>query len=161
MAELSRTGDTVHISLDEHEAGLLRSIVHEMQLLLEHEGNGDPVLERLFPPVSDSEEDASAYEAMVGDELKSGKLESLQIVTNTLGEEGAVEGDISLEATERWMIALTDLRLAIGTRVGVTEEMMAAPLDPEDPDVGYLSVLHWLGWLQESLIETLISEGER
>ena len=161
MAELTRTGDRVRISLEEHEASLLRSIVQEMQQLLAHEGEADPVLERLFPAVSDSEEDARAYRAMVGDELKSGKLESLEIVRSTLGEEGAVEKDISLEETERWMIALTDLRLAIGTRIGVTEEMMAAPLDPDDPQVGYISVLHWLGWLQESLIGTLIPGGDR
>ena len=160
MAELTRTGDKVRVNLEENEADLLRSIVGEMQQLLGSEGREDPVLDRLFPAVSDSDEEARAYEVMVGDELRSGKLESLAIVMETLGERGPVEQDISLEATERWMIALTDLRLAIGTRVGVTEEMMAAPLDPHDPNVGYLSVLHWLGWLQESLIETLIARGE-
>ena len=161
MAELARSGDKVRISLDEHEAGLLRSIVGEMQQLLEADGDHrDPVLNRLFPAASDSEEDARSYREMVGGELKTGKLESLAIVQDTLGAQGPVEEDISLEATERWMIALTDLRLAIGTRIGVTEEMMAAPLDPDDPNVGYLSVLHWLGWVQESLIEALIPQGE-
>ena len=162
MAELHRSGDAVHISLDEHEAGLLRSIVREMQQLLQDDATGeDPVLDRLFPDASESREEATAYKAMVGDELKTGKLEGLEIVLATLGDEGAVSEDISLDATERWMIALTDLRLAVGTRVGVTEEMMAAPLDPEDPQVAQLAVLHWLGWLQESLIGTLTSEGNR
>lgn len=162
MAELRRSGEGVHLSFDEHEAGLLRSIVREMQQLLQDDTTGeDAVLDRLFPDASESREEAASYKAMVGDELKTGKVAGLEIVLGTLGDEGPVSEDISLESTERWMIALTDLRLAIGTRVGVTEEMMAAPLDPDDPQVAQLAVLHWLGWLQESLIGTLTSEGDR
>jgi hypothetical protein len=59
------------------------------------------------------------------------------------------------EEVDRLLALLTDIRLAIGTRLDVTEERMAAELDRDDPDAAALSVLHWLGWLQESVIAAI------
>ena len=48
---------------------------------------------------------------------------------------------------------LTDLRLAIGARLEVTEELMSADVGPEDERAPALVTLHWLGWLQEMLLK--------
>jgi hypothetical protein len=62
------------------------------------------------------------------------------------------------EESHRWLGALNDLRLAIGTRLEVTDDEDGDELyrlpdsDPRKPMVmAYL----WLGGLQESLVETL------
>ena len=65
---------------------------------------------------------------------------------------GPLETSIPEDEVLAWLTGITDLRLAIGTRIDVTEEMMAADLDPKDPTAPALSVLHWLGWLQESIL---------
>ena len=53
---------------------------------------------------------------------------------------------------------LTDIRLALGTRFDVTQEKMSHELDPNDPEAPGMSVLHWLGWVQEMLIEIVTEE---
>ena len=51
--------------------------------------------------------------------------------------------------------SLTDLRLALGTRLGVDEERMGAAVDPAGPDAAAMTVLHWLGWVQEGILSAL------
>jgi len=62
-----------------------------------------------------------------------------------------------------WLRALTDVRLALGLRLGITddtdleEELDAAVLhDPTSPRVGQLSVYAYLTYLQESLVGALM-----
>jgi len=50
---------------------------------------------------------------------------------------------------EAWLVALTDLRLAMGVRLGVTDETFDAFPNPNDPAQWPLAVLHYLGSLQE------------
>ena len=61
------------------------------------------------------------------------------------------------EAAQDWLRALNDVRLAIGTVLGVTEdypdELPGA--DPADPRSAYLGVYYWLGYLQDSLVRAL------
>jgi hypothetical protein len=47
------------------------------------------------------------------------------------------------------------MRLAIGARLEVTEEKMNQAMDANGPDAPAWAVLHWLGWLQESILGTL------
>jgi hypothetical protein len=49
---------------------------------------------------------------------------------------------------------LNDLRLVLGTRLDVTEEM-DFDLDPSDPSAAELAVYAYLSWLQEQLVEAL------
>jgi hypothetical protein len=81
----------------------------------------------------------------------------LDAVSTSLGDRGGDRGsdvDIEGDALQAWLAALTDIRLAIGTRLEVDEEMMAADIDDSDPDARALAVLHWLGWIQEGILRT-------
>ena len=67
------------------------------------------------------------------------------------------------EAADLWLRALTDVRLALGTRLGVLDdtdiesELDEAVLrDPTSARVGQLSVYAYLSFLQESLVGALI-----
>jgi len=71
----------------------------------------------------------------------------------------ATGGRVTLDtaAAGCWLGALNDLRLALGTRLEVTEDTYAE-LDrlPEDsPQAAALGIFAWLGWLQETLVAAL------
>lgn len=160
MVEFANSGPAVIVKLEEHEVGLLRSLLTEMHTLLDADIGADPVNKRLFPDAYESESDAESYRELVGNELKNTKLAAVKSMQDTL-EDRAGSIELSREDAESWLPVLTDMRLAIGTRNDVTEEKMAEELDPEDPESAGMLVLHWLGWLQESLLETLTKMEDR
>jgi hypothetical protein len=146
-------GDSLQLRLDPDESAVLGHIVDEMLTLLHSQASDDPVTKRLFPDAYESPEDAAAYNELVSDQLMAAKISALETVRKDL-ENGA---DLVLErdSVEMWLTALTDLRLALGTRLDMTEEKMAMDLDPRDPEASSYAILHWLGWLQESLVEAI------
>jgi hypothetical protein len=80
------------------------------------------------------------------------KKKNASIALQSLSESGRWHGVLSDEEREAWLVLLTDLRLVIGERQGVTDEVMERMPDPNDPDEWPLAVLHYLGALQESLV---------
>ena len=158
MASFEAEGNGVVLLLEEHEADLLRKLLDEMHTLLEADVRVDPVNQRLFPDPYETDEDSAAYHEMVGDELRSEKTAAVQRFRSALGSSGAVNASLTADEAAAWLPVLTDIRLAIGTRNDVTEETMSREVDPDDPDHAGLLVLHWLGWLQESLLEVLMEK---
>jgi hypothetical protein len=117
----------------------------------------DPVLARLLPDAYRDDPEASAeFRRYTEGELRSGKAAAARTVLATLPPSG---GKVRLSGPEAgaWLRALNDVRLALGTRLDVTEdtEEQAAGMEPDDPRVAALAVYQWLGILQESLIEAL------
>ena len=145
----------VRVRFNSQEAELMRRIIEDMQLLLSDPPDGDRAVDRLFPDAYETTEDARAFNELVGDELRAGKLRALEAMEQSLGEKGAVDRVLTSEQADAWLTSLTDMRLTLGTRLDVTEETMSQDIDPEDPNAGLLGVLHWLGWLQESLLRAL------
>ncbi len=150
----------MRVELDPDEAHLLRELLKEMKTLLEADiPRADPVIARLFPDAFEAAEDSESFRELVGDDLRSGKMDSLRLVIERVGRRGPLHSSIPLDEVGAWLTLLTDLRLAIGTRLNVTEEMMGASPEPEDPDGPALQVLHWLGWMQESMLAALRGES--
>jgi hypothetical protein len=140
--------------LDETEAVLLRQLTAELRALLAGKRpRKDPVLRRILPDAYETPDDQAAYQELVGDDLVREKLRALDIVSIALGD--APEITISGDDFGTWLACLTDLRLAIGVRLDIDEERMGAEIDPHDPDAQSLTVLHWLGWLQEGLVRSV------
>lgn len=117
----------------------------------------DPVLARLLPDAyRDDPEAAGEFRRYTEQGLRSGKVAAAQTVLDTLPAGG---GHVRLgpEDAQAWLRALNDVRLAIGTVLGITEdyedEMEAASW--ADPRSAYLEVYHWLGYLQDSLVRAL------
>ena len=146
---------SVTIRFSEDEAELLRRLLAEMETLLAAGSDRDPVVGRLFPRAYEEKKDEESYRALVGDELVSAKKANVRTAGDMLGREGAAEAALSQEQTEAWLALLTDLRLAIGMRLDVTEEKMSEDIDSEDPEAAALSVLHWLGWVQGTILEAI------
>ncbi|GAA2501926.1 DUF2017 domain-containing protein [Streptomyces longisporus] len=137
----------------------------------------DPVLRRLFPDAySDPEgtpgpkeaEEQRAYSAefrrYTENDLRAGKRESALAVIRSLdaltpaGDGGAIL-KLSAEESRQWLGALNDLRLAIGSRLEITDEDdtdLLYRLPDEDPRKPMVMAYLWLGGLQETLVSTLM-----
>jgi uncharacterized protein (DUF885 family) len=126
----------------------------------------DPALDRLFPTGNrEDEEEAAEFRRFTEQGLRSRKHANLMTTVRTL--EAAVEDRwrLSRGQAPSVMIALTDVRLVMGERLGLRTdedaerlEEQLEDLDPLDPVVFALSVYDFLTWLQESLTRALMGE---
>jgi hypothetical protein len=149
----SRRGEvTVQLTLDETE--LLRNLISEYEQLLSAEADpNDLVTRRLFPDASlDDDAVNLKFQELTRESLEEHKRETIKIANSSLGSHGEWEGWVSEDETDAWLVLLADLRLAIGVRIAVTEEMMDREADPRDPKQWSLAVLQYLGALQDSLL---------
>lgn len=160
MPTVERADDgSIELRLEEYEAEIIRRLCGEMRLLLEADlPRADPVTDRLFPRAHEDQKDEEAYRELVGTTLRDYKLEALEAVEAGVGDDGPAAASLEGEDRERWLTFLTDTRLALGTRLEVTEETMSREPDPDSPDAVALSVLHWVGWIQEQILEHAMKE---
>jgi len=146
------------------EAQVLRQCVAELAALLSNDPDpDDPAVERLFPDVYPEDPDQEAeFRRFTEADLLSAKLDQASTVLHDLVEQG---GEVRLpeERADLWLRALTDVRLALGTRLGIEDDTdINAELDaavgrnPSSPRVGQLSVYAYLTYLQGSLVEALV-----
>ena len=142
-------GGGVRLRLPRDERALLRGLPAQLRSLLD-ESPDDPSLERLFPPAYDDAEDEAEYRRLMGNELLDGRRRALRLL-----EETAEEDRLTAEQAESWLTALNDLRLVLGTRLGVSEDLLLERLSPGDPNAPELAVYAYLSWLQEQLVEAL------
>ena len=132
------------------ERRVLRELCGELRALIEAD---DEAVARLFPSAYRDDPAASAeYDRLVRDGLAAGRLEALATVERTLDAERLDE-----EQLAAWCSALNDLRLVLGERLGVTEDLYEEGIDPRDPRAPELALYGWLTWLQGSVVEALAS----
>ena len=136
------------VRLDRHEQLLLSELLDELEGLLDDPD--DPQLRRLFPPAYSEPTDDEHYRSLVHDQLVSGRSKALSTVRRTLGND-----ELDRDEADQWMRALNDMRLVLGTRWDVTEQMDYGKLDLEEPRGRELAVYGYLSWLQEQLVESL------
>jgi hypothetical protein len=140
---------------DATESAMLHQLAAELRALLSGKRKrSDPIVDRLFPAAYEDPDDEAAYEDLIGDDLAREKLRALDLVSTSL-HDGPSEVTLTGPELHTWLACLADLRLAIGTRLDVDEERMGAEVRPDDPDAQALAVLHWLGWVQEGLLQTI------
>jgi Domain of unknown function (DUF2017) len=116
----------------------------------------DPVLARLFPDgYEGGGEEAAEFRRYTEVGLRDGKIAAATAVLDGLGSGSEVLLDT--EQAQAWLRALNDLRLALGTRLEITEEThkQLAGLDPDDPRFPAYAAYDWLSFLQESLVRAL------
>jgi len=118
----------------------------------------DPALARLLPDAYRDDPDAAGeFRRFTEQSLRSAKQQSARIVLDTLPAGGGPV-KLSSEQAQSWLRALNDVRLALGVRLGVTEEFEEQwqELDPLDPRFAAFEVYGWLGGVQESLVQALM-----
>jgi hypothetical protein len=142
--EPTRHGD-FRLRLGREERRALRALPAQLRELL---GTDDPSLRRLFPPAyEDDPESEDEYRRLVRDELLAGRRRALEVMEETAGADR-----LTVEQLEAWLSALNDLRLVLGTRLGVTEATLLDDLDPSDPRAAEYALYGYLSWLQEQAV---------
>ncbi|MBO0713190.1 MAG: DUF2017 family protein [Acidimicrobiales bacterium] len=147
LARIRRGRDGLYrLRLPEGERALLRGLPRQV---LELVAAGDPSTRRLFPPAYPDDEEAEAeYRELMRDQLLDHHRHALEIMEETLDADRLDE-----EQLLAWLSSLNDLRLVIGTRLDVTEDM--TPPSPGDPNAPALQLYGYLTWLQATVIDLL------
>jgi Domain of unknown function (DUF2017) len=147
---VERTGENEYrVVLSAGERELLQRLPSELRTLLDTQPE-DPTLRRLFPPAYDDAEEEVEYRRLMHDELLDGRRRALRVLEETADRERLDE-----EKLHAWLGALNDLRLVLGTRLDVSEELYEAEPDPRDARAPELALYLYLTWLQEELVTAI------
>ncbi len=119
--------------------------------VLPEAGRDDTGLARLSPDaVADDAAASAAFRELTGADVAAVRRERFEMLAETIDAVYLDEAH-----AQAWLGAVNDLRLVHGTRLGVTEETGAQPVDETDPNAGQTIVFLWLGWVEEQLVEAL------
>ena len=174
MSRVTRTPEGIRVLLEPDECALLRALMEQLLALVGEAPAGDdelaalgiaenavtpddPVLARLFPDAyRDDGEAAGEFRRYTELGLRDGKREAAGLVLGALGEHGA-DTVLDEKEAQAWLRALNDVRLALGTRLDITEDWYdeAGTMDPRDPRAPLFAAYDWLTMLQESLVQVL------
>jgi len=92
------------------------------------------------------------YRELVGEDLEAQRRRALDVMEATIDSERLDEEQVSA-----WLAVLNDLRLVLGTRLDVTEELYEEGIPEDDPRAPALAVYLYLGWLEEQVVAALAS----
>lgn len=163
--------------LDVVERGLLRSLAEQVVDLVtpdatveddplaemvgitpDAEEPSDPALARLLPAgYADDPEAAAEFRRFTDRSLRDLKIANARRVLTDLEHSGD-KVRLSPDAATAWLGFLTDARLTIGVRLGITAENIEelATLPEEDPRSALYFLYDWLTYLQETLVRALL-----
>lgn len=112
----------------------------------------DPAMLRLFPDAYDNPDEAGDFRRFTESDLRRQRAERAGRARGTLSRV-AGDGRVPLDAQEAqdWLTALNDIRIVLGTRLGVTEDESELPAVDGAP-----ALYDWLTWLQATLVEALL-----
>jgi len=140
------------------EADALSTVIDDVIGLLRGDLEpDDPVRQRLYP--AGYRDDAGAEEAFreltessLREERVARAEECVSDLATARSRRGTLEMVLEHDGAQRWLQVLNDARLAIGTRIGVTED--DGEPDPEDrPRMAYL----WLTAVQDALVHAVMA----
>jgi hypothetical protein len=146
---IERAGEQRYrVRLPVEERTLLRSLAEELRALLSA-STDDPMVRRLFPVAyHDDVERDREYHALVRDELLDRRMAAIEALEAT-----ADATEVDGEQLAAWMGVVNDLRLVLGSKLEVSEDM--AEVDLDDPDGPAHAVYEYLGFLLHEIIDTL------
>jgi hypothetical protein len=143
----TRKGD-FDIRIPEPERVVLRRLAEELREMLP---TADPAVGRLFPPAyADDAEANEEYVRLMRDDQLAERTAAIETFERTVDARR-----VSEEELLAWMGAVNDIRLVLGTKLDVTEEMYDELLDERTPNAAQLAVYHYLGWLEEQMVVAL------
>ena len=154
----ARGGDVVG-RLEPAEAGIVGLLLDQLEQLLEADAEdvgGDPVIARLLPDGHRGDAELAAdYRELTEASLRGGKADDLAMVRATLPDGG---GEVRLDADQAaaWLRTSNDLRLALGTRLDITDDT-EPPEEITGEEDQQLAVYYWLTALQGSLVDALVA----
>lgn len=148
----SRKGG-VDVRLPPDEREFLATLGPQMRELFESESGpeSDLALARLFPVAyPDHDDRETEYRLLVHDELRESLLGAMEILEASVAAE-----HLSADEAAAWMRALNQVRLVLGSRLGVSEEGTERPTSSDDPRLPAFAAYDYLSLLQGQLIDAL------
>ncbi len=149
--------DEVVARFDAAEAGVLGLLLDQLEQLLDEDHPGDdPVLARLLPEGHRGDRGLAAdYRELTESSLRGGKADDLATVRATLPADG---GQLRLDAEQAtaWLRTTNDLRLALGTRLGI-DAHTEPPAELASETDQQLAVYYWLTAVQGSLVDAMVA----
>jgi hypothetical protein len=157
----TRGGD-VELTLDEAELELLRAIPEQLRQLYDGPAD-DPARARLFPRAyldpteerSEQEWEALAHPALLRERI-DGLNRLLAGLERAEPRRGGVRTSLAPEEVSVWVAVLNDARLALGTRLGMTDDTDLRWIARDDPQGPEKAAYGWLTALQGELVEALL-----
>jgi Domain of unknown function (DUF2017) len=139
------------LRLDPAVRSLLKSVPAQLLPIL---GSDDPMFRRLYPPAylgEDNAKEEAAYRELVGGVLENHHRQALETLIETAEAE-----TLSEEELNGWLAAVGTVRLVLGTRLDVSEDMDEP--EGEDPRLPEFALYQLLSVLQEAIIEVLAAD---
>jgi hypothetical protein len=167
----SGIGGKLTLKLDPAEQGVLSQLFEQMAELLDDPDSqtnsdplaqllnmsgstqisDDPALARLFPDGYSDDEHASAdFRRFTEQDLRAQKVSALATVRTTLANWSG-KANIDSSQAQDWLKALNDLRLVLGTRLEITDEV-ETDFEADEPGI---HLYNYLTYLQGTLIDAL------
>ncbi|HEX3812367.1 MAG TPA: DUF2017 domain-containing protein [Mycobacteriales bacterium] len=183
MASVRRRGSRVTAALQAEEVRLLQVLTTDLRTLLAEADQddglepdpleqltglssatdaatappSDPALARLLPDgYRDDPESAAELRRLTHPEIRNAKKRTAAHLLEMLPPDG---GKVRLEVDDvmAWAAALNDLRLVLGTRLDISEDIEPfGGMSPDDPAAAPFAIYHWLTGLQDDLVSTLL-----
>lgn len=148
--KVRRKHGVLRVDLHATEAALFTVLFTDLSALLVEEDAEDPVIQRLYPDgYADDAAASSEYRELVTSDLRDERAGRLQACWAEVPADGG-RFELDDEGGDRWIKVLNDLRLALGTRLGVTE---TEELDESEQSV---AVYQWLTAVQDMLVTHLM-----
>ncbi len=164
MRRRSRDNHQVVLSLTEVESTVLGQLLDDLEELADladvpaDQAAANPVIDRLFPDGYDDAGAADEFRELTRASLQEERRERYGQCRAELPAGG---GEIVVEpdSVQRWLVVLNDMRLALGTRLGVTAEGFAD--DPDQPDDAdeiraARTVYQWLTAIQDDMVNAVM-----
>jgi len=185
VAEVRRRAGAVQVTLSGEEASALTALAGQIATMLAEDGAAaisadpgadpleamvgmtteaveapdDPALRRLLPDAYADETMSGEFRRLMDGELRRQKVEALDEMRGAVEDAGesGIKLRLAPQQAETWLQALNDIRLVLGTRLDVTEDLEDrwAQISADDPMAPLLAAYEWLGWLQESVVLAL------
>ncbi len=147
---VSRRRGVIKLSLEPVEVVVLTQLIDELDELVDTMAPGDESTQRLFPSAHrDDAEAAGQFRELTEAGLRELRKVRYGVLRAALPIGG---GTIEIDDDDQtaWLTAINDIRLALGTRIGVTED--EPDIDRSDPRAAAWELYHWLTALQDSLV---------
>jgi Domain of unknown function (DUF2017) len=145
-------GHSYGLNLQDGERDTLGHLIPQLRSLLTDPN--DPRVRRLFPTTYTTDPEAEAeYQRLMRDDLVASRLSSLDIVEANLQATSLSEGDLV-----RWMQAINDARLVLGTILDVSEEDDRSDMNEDDPEFEAVLLFEYLGGLLDDIVSALSTD---
>ena len=161
-----RRGGAVRVTLTQPERDFLRSLPDDLRALYEVDDADDPVRSRLFPrayldPTAERAE--REWRELVHPSLVRERLAALDRLVASLEAPSKSRGEALVAELDdgdvaAWLSVINDARLALGTRLGVTDDLDVEAIDPSDQRAPAFAAYTWLTYLEGELVEVLLGD---